>query len=146
MTTEDIINRFNRQVDDSSELSSDEELALLNQVYKEIQLLRSWEWLKKSATGTTSTTLPYIALPSDFRAFSPNREYEYQYGNGSVVFVGTNYQPFRVVSWSNRRNYRDLDGYCYLDIPNSRLYFTKQPTEAKAIEYDYLMYAPDLTA
>ena len=74
MTAEEIIARFNLQVDDSSELSSTEELALLNQCYREIQNDRSWEWLKTEETATTSISVPYIALPSDFRTLSPNME------------------------------------------------------------------------
>jgi hypothetical protein len=50
-----------------------------------------------------------------------------------------------VIPFSRRREFRDMDGYCYLDIPNARLYFTKQPTSAQAIEYDYVMVAPALT-
>ena len=138
MTTQDIIDKFNLIVDDASELSSDEELALLNDVYGDVCDDREWEWLKSTATGTTSTSVPYVALPSDFKKIAPN---EY---NKSVVFVGTDYQPYRVVSFSDRRNYRDQSGFCYIDIPNQRLVFTLQPTEVKDIEYDYIKIAPDL--
>ena len=144
MIASEIIARFNLQVDDSSELSSTEELALLNQCYREIQNDRSWEWLKTEATATTSISVPYIALPSDFRTLSPNMEGAYQYGNESVVYVGVDYEPFRVINFSNRRDYRDRNGICYIDIPNSRLVFTKQPSSARSVEYDYLMKAPDL--
>lgn len=165
MTWEDIILRFNLQVDDSTELSEDESLALLNQVYREVQNNRAWEWLKTSYSGTTSTSVPYIALPSDFKMLSPNfngiggysfsnvgvpRWYTSLFtpenvGNESVVFVGTNYTPYRVIPFSSRRNYRDVSGYCYIDIPNSRLYFTKQPTVAESVEFDYIKRATDLT-
>jgi hypothetical protein len=40
---------------------------LLNDVYGDICDDRDWEWLKATATGTTSTTVPYIALPADFK-------------------------------------------------------------------------------
>jgi hypothetical protein len=138
MITQDILTKFELIVDESSELSDAEELDLANDVYGDICDDRDWEWLKATATGTTSTTVPYVALPADFKKVAPN---EY---NKSVVFVGSDYQPYEVISFADRRNHRDEDGYCYIDIPNQRLYFTLQPTEAKAIEYDYIKIAPDL--
>lgn len=139
LTTAEIISRYNLQVDDASELSSDEELALANEVYNTICNDRPWEWLKRTYTGVTSTTLAYVALPSDFKELSPNSY------NKSVVFVGTDRSEYLVVSLSSRRDYYNTDGYCYIDIPNQRLYFMKQPTEVKAIEYDYVSYPTALT-
>lgn len=139
LTWTQIIERFQLQIDDSSELSSDESLALANEIYNDIQNDRNWEWLKETYTWTTSVSVPYVALPNDFKTLSPNK-----YGT-TVIFVGSTYQEYKVVPFSNRRQFRDTDWYCYLDIPNSRLYFTKQPTSAQAIEYDYVMVAPALT-
>lgn len=139
MTGTTIIEKFNLQVDDSSELSDSEALALANDVYGDICDDRDWEWLKKTATGTTSTSVPYIALPADFKNVLPN---EY---NRSVVFVGTTFREYLVIPFSSRRDHRDQDGFCYIDVPTSRLYFTKQPTAAEAIEYDYIKIQDDLT-
>ena len=139
MITSAIITRFELQVDDSSELSSTESLALAQEIYDDICNDRPWEWLKATATGTTSTVVSYIALPADFRELSLNKD------NKSVIFVGSDYQEYKVVPFSSRRDYRDQDGICYIDIPNSRLYFTKQPTAAEAIEYDYIKNPADLT-
>lgn len=135
----DIIARFNLQVDDSSELSSTEELALANEIYTDIANDRQWEWLKTTATGTTSISVPYVALPADFKELSQNKE------NRSVIFVGTDYSEYEVVPFSSRRDYRDQDGFCYIDVPNQRLYFTLQPTSTKAIEYDYIKRPAALT-
>lgn len=132
MTGTNIIERYNLQVDDASELSSAEELALANEVYVDICNDRDWEWLKSTATGTTSTSVAYIALPSNFKQLIPNKD------NRTVIFVGTDYQEYEVVPFSSRRDYRDQDGFCYIDSVNLRLYFTLQPTSAKAIEYDYI--------
>jgi hypothetical protein len=140
MITSDIILRYELQVDDASELSSAEELALANEVYTEICDDRPWEWSKTTATGTTSTSVPYIALPADFKELSLNRD------NRSVIFVGTDYAEYLVIPFSSRRDYRDMDGFAYIDIATSRLYFTKQPTTAKTIEYDYVKIPAALTA
>lgn len=139
MIGSDIIARFELQVDDASELSTDESLALANEVYVAICDDRPWEWLKTTATGSTSTSVPYVALASDFKSLTPNSE------GYSVIFVGTDYQEYRVVPFSSRRDYRNQDGYCYIDVPNQRLYFTLQPTSVKAIEYDYIKRAAALT-
>lgn len=136
--TQDILTKFELQVDDTSELSDSEELDLANDVYGDICDDREWEWLKKTATGTTSTSVPYIDLPTDFKTICPNKD------NISVVFVGDDYKEYIVIPFSSRRDYRNQDGFCYLDIPNSRLYFTLQPTSAKSIEYDYIRIAPEL--
>lgn len=138
MVTSEIISRFNLQVDDSSELSESEELALANEVYSDIQDDRAWEWLKSEYSGTTSTSVDYIALPDDFSYIMPNSYDE------AVVFVGDAYEEYKVVPFSSRRNYRDQDGFCYIDIANSRLVFTLQPTESKSVEYDYIKIADPL--
>lgn len=131
-------------MDDSTDLSSDEELALLNKVYQKICADRPWEFLKKEVTATTSTSVPYVSLPTDLQYVISN----YDQDDSSalpVVFVGSTYTPYKIVSWSKRRTYRDQSGYAYLDLPNSRLYFTVQPTSAEPIEYDYLSFPPALT-
>lgn len=138
MLNTEIIARFRLQVDDATELSSDEELALEQEVYDEVCNDRPWEFLKKTKTDTTSVSVPYVALPVDFKMMSQNSE------NESVVFVGVNYDEYKVVPFSSRMDYRDMDGYCYVDKSTSRLYFTLQPTTAKSIEYDYIHIPPAL--
>lgn len=138
MTGTQIIAKFNLQVDDSSELSDVEALDLANDIYGDICDDRQWEWLKKTYTGTTSTSVSYVALPSDFRELSLNKD------NRSVIFVGTSYREYEVIPFSSRRDYRDQDGFAYIDVANSRLYFTKQPTSAESIEYDYIRIPDDL--
>lgn len=138
MITSEIIERFRLQVDDASELSSDEELALANQVYYDTCDDRPWEFLRKTKTGVVSTSVPYITLATDFKSFFPNEIGE------SRVYIGS--KPYTVVSSASRMTYDGVDGYCYLDIPNSKLYFTKQPTSALSYEYDYICVPPPLTA
>ncbi len=139
MLTSNILKRFELQVDDSSELSSDEELALANEIYSDIQNDRDWEWLKTTYTGNTSTSIPTVTLPTNFKKVIPNKD------NRSVIFIGTDYSEYEVIPFSSRRDYRNMSGYCYIDIPNNNLVFTLQPTEVKQIEYDYIKRASDLT-
>jgi hypothetical protein len=133
------ITKFNLYMDDTSELSSTEEGALYDKIYNKISTDRPWEGTKSSATGTLSTTLPYVSLPSNFAYLVSNQNYSRsgEYGAGPAILVGTDYTPYKVVSWSDRRQYRDAEGYAYVDFANSRLYFTKQPTSALSYEFDY---------
>lgn len=140
MTATEIITRFNLQIDDASELSDSEALDLANEVYEEVANDRPWEWLRATVTATLSPSLPYVALPADFKQIMPNLD------NEAVVLVGTNYTPYKVIPYADRHSYRDQFGYCYVDTINSRLVFTKQPTVADAIEYDYVKIQPALTA
>lgn len=138
MRTTDILAKFRLQVDDASELSSQEELDLANDVYGTICDDRDWEWLKSTATGTLSTSVDYVALPANFKKLIPN-EYSKSY-----VLVGDSYEPYLVIPFSSRREYRNIGGYCYIDQANMRLVFTKQPTTASSYEFDYIIVAPDL--
>ncbi len=70
---------------------------------------------------------------------SPNKD------GRSVVFVGTDFSEYTVVPFSSRRDYRNQNGFCYIDLGTSRLYFTLQPTSAKAVEYDYIKRPAALT-
>lgn len=139
MNGQAIIDQFNLYVDDSSELSSAEELMLLNKIYRQVLDEKDWAFLRRSFTGQTSASVAYINLPDDFKNITVNY-YEDQEPD-QVVFVGPNFDRYKVIPFSERRNYRDTDRYCYLDMPNKRLYFTKQPTSVKDIEFDYI-YAP----
>lgn len=150
MIASEIISRFETQVDDMTELSSVDELILLNKIYKKILAGRPYEFLKKAFSGTQSTAVPYVALPSDFCYLSYNNNYteDNQIAKQPVVFVqsGSAWQPYKIISYSDRRQYRDKTGYAYIDIVNSRLVFTSQPTSAAAIEFDYIYDPANLTA
>lgn len=142
MTREQIITGFELYVDDMTELSTAEEQALFEKVLSEIYSERPWEFLKTSATGTLSTSVPYVTLPSDFGYLTENTQNSDTTTNYNVptkaVLIGTSYNPYQIVNYSDRRQYRDQEGYAYIDIPNSRLVFTRQPTVASSYEFDYL--------
>jgi len=147
MTKAEIITKFNLFMDDTSELSSVEESDLFDKVYRRINSDRPWEGTKQEATTTTSTTVPYVDLEDNFLFLTANYNYtENNFEAGMpVVFRGSNFSPYKVVSWSDRRRYRDNEGVAYIDVANSRLYFTKQPTSVEPVEYDYHGQATALT-
>jgi len=138
MTKLELINKAILYLDDSSELSTQEFSDLFDKCYRLINADRPWEGTKTAFTGTTSTTVPHVALPTDFLYLVANNNYTEQseYAKGPVVFRGTDYTPYPVVSWSDRRQYRN-QACAYIDFAGSKLYFTVQPTVAESVEYDY---------
>lgn len=135
-----VITKFELYAGDETELSSVEEMDLLQKIYSKVCAEEEWECLKTQFTGVQSTTVPYVALPDDFITMVRNKD-----RNQKVVYVGTNYDPYIVVTFDERRNYRNQKGYCYVDVAQNRLYFTKQPDSAESIEYDYTAFPDELT-
>lgn len=139
MTKSEIITKAQLYLDDTSDLSTMEVSDLFDVKYAELNSRKPWEGTKKEGTGTTSTSLAYVSMPSDFRYLVQNANHtdsSYE-ALRPVIFRGSTYTPYQVVSWSDRRQYRNQSGYAYIDIVNGRLYFTEQPTVAEAVEYDY---------
>lgn len=146
MTKSQIITKAQLYLDDSSELSTQEFSDLFDKFYRIFNSSHTWEGTKAEGTGTTSTSVEYVALPADFLYLTANHNHTDQSyeADRPVVFRGTTYKPYYIVSWSDRRQYRNTEGYAYIDFPNSRLYFTKQPALAEAVEFDYHAQQPAL--
>lgn len=150
MTLAEIIERFHVLVDNQSELPTDVEEAIANEEYQNICSDRPWEFLKTSATGTLSTSVPYVALPDNFASLCENNQETGTVGvqgdmGAKVIFIGSNYNPYPVVNWSDRRQYVNQEVF-YIDIANNRLYKAKQPTSADSYEFDYLKVPETLTS
>jgi len=146
MTKLEIITKAQLYLDDTSELSTQEFSDLFDKMYRKITRMMPWEGTKTEGTGTTSTSVAYISLPSDFLYLTTNANHttsDFE-AEGPVVFRGTNYDEYGVVSWSDRRQYRNSNK-AYIDFTNSRLVFTVQPTVAESVEFDYHAQATALT-
>lgn len=132
-TAQDIITKFELYLDDTSELSSSEELDLLNKVYLDVCSDRPWEFLKKQASGTvlTDTVGSYITIPTDFSMFTTKDEQ-----NKPIIYIGSSYDEYKVVNFSDRREYREQSGYAYMDMANGKIYFTFAPSST-TYEFDY---------
>lgn len=154
MISTEIITEFERIVDDVTELSSVEELALLNRVYFRVCTERPWEFLKTEVSGTmlgSGLDGFYATLPTDFAFFIE----DYQYTDNAiapqtnsapkVVFVGTNRTPYKIVNFSDRRQYLGATGYAYLDLANSKVVFTGTPVST-TYSFDYIKVPAVLTA
>lgn len=143
-TVSDIIRDFELFMDDTTELSETEEIRLVEKHSVRIAELLPWELLKKSYSGTVSATTD--SLPTRFSYVLENDNYSNtnEYGEGPKVYIGSNYSPWNVVSWSDRRNYRNRKGYVWVDHANSVMEFSENP--ADTVEYDYIEYPATLTA
>ncbi len=146
MTASEIITNFELQVSDVTELSSSEELKLLNRIYQRVCSDRPWEFLKTNATGTLSGSGVdgfYITLPSDFAYFYENYTYTdnaistQMNSSPRVIFIGSSFAPYTVVNYSDRRQYLGSTGYCYVDLANSKIYFTGTPVST-SYSMDYI--------
>lgn len=153
MIASQILTAFELQVDDITELSSTEELQILNRVYQKVCTDRPWEFLKTNATGTMSSdaTGYYITLPSDFAYFSINNEYTDNTieapntASPTVIFVGTTLTPYQVINFSDRRKYATFSSVAYLSLSESKIRFTGTPVST-TYDFDYVKFPATLTA
>lgn len=145
MLTSEIIQKFELYVDDTTELSSAEELDLANKIYHKICDDRPWEFLKKEATG--SIVANAITLPTDFSHILNN--YQYTQNNTeidtnqrpAVVFV--NGTPYLIINWSDREKYQSATGICYIDYAANQIKFPS--SVSGTYSFDYKFVPADLT-
>ena len=150
MKASDVLALFEQYTDDNTELSSGQELILLQKKFNQVWNDRPWEFTKATASGTFGLTIPHIPKPSDFSNFIENNGYTDNTASvdnnaaQKVIFVGSSYAPYQIINWSDRRQYRNTSGYAYLDLPNSGITFTVTPVAADTYEFDYKKQPPTL--
>lgn len=146
-----VITTFEQYVDDATELSSTQELALLQKIFNHVWSERPWEFAKTSVAGTFALTVPNIPKPTDFHSFVENNLFtddtQSPQNNAAakVIFIGVSYSAYQIINWSDRRQYRNQSGYAYLDLPNNGITFTATPAATDTYEFDYKKLAPTLT-
>lgn len=155
LTASQIITLFELQVNDITELSSSEELALLNRIYQKICLDKPWEFLKTQASGSilSDATGSYITPPVDFAYFTENNNYTdnsmgtFNNAAPKVIFVlsyGVAYQPYQIINFSDRRQYINRGGFAYFDAGSNIIRFTGTPA-GTTYEFDYIKVPAVLT-
>lgn len=152
-TATELITIFETQVNDVTELSTSEELVVMNRIYQRVCDQKPWEFLKTPATGTMSGSGVdgyYITMPSDFGYFYENYNWtDNQYSTQinktpMVIFIGTTRTPYYIINYSDRYQYLGQTGYCYLDYGNSKIYFTGTPVST-TYAMDYIKVPATLT-
>lgn len=144
LTGRDIITKFELYKDDTSELSSVEELDLAQKIYNEIVIEREWEFLRKNYSGVTLSD-GSVAIPSDFLGFMKNySEDDTSFvPEKAVVFVGTD--PYPVIPMGNRSFQGGLGNFFYADLSAGKIKSTAGLGAGVAISFDYKMRPPALT-
>ena len=137
----DIITKFELFMDDSTDLSSQEELDLLNKIVQEVASSRVWQILLKEHTEVVSGTS--INLPSDFAYLTDNANYTDSSYEASRPAIFIDDQPLKVISYQDRRSRKDQDGYAYIDIAQNKLVFTT--SQSGTVSFDYSYVPADLT-
>lgn len=133
-TTQDIISKFELFIGDSTELSTTEEVDLVQKVCTKIYNSDEWEFLKKEATGTINGT--EISQPSDFdRNLSVQR-----------IYIGTNKREFIQVPFDRRREFDNQNGYFYYDARQGKFIFTVAQNDTYSFDYLYIPDAVDLVS
>lgn len=133
-TTQDIISKFELFIGDSTELSTTEEVDLVQKVCTKIYNSDEWEFLKKEATGTINGT--EISQPSDFdRNLSVQR-----------IYIGTNKREFIQVPFDRRREFDNQNGYFYYDARQGKFIFTVAQNDTYSYDYLYIPETVDLVS
>ena len=151
MTGQTVITKFEQYVDDTTELSSSQELDLLQKIFNKVWIAKPWEFTKASIAGTFVLSIPNIPKPADFSSFLENNlstDNSVSVENNAapkVIFIGSNYSPYQVINWSDRRQYRTKLGYAYLDLPNNGISLTGSPIGVDTYEFDYKKRPPTIT-
>ena len=128
----DLIASFEEYVDDGTELSSTQELALLNKVYIDVWTDRPWYFSVKPASVAVSGTT--AALPSDF-AYVCSQNIIEEVDN-KIVWIGTTY--YIIVPYTDRYLYNTRAGFCWVDYANSNLVFST--SVSGTVTYDYVYF------
>jgi hypothetical protein len=148
LTGQNIIDKFEVYLDDTSELSAEDELDLADDICRQIYNDRPWEFLKKPYAGTTDGTNA-IALPTDFgylletEEFTDNSRVVEMNASPKTILVGGN--KYQVVNFSDRRQYANRGSFCYVDLLNKQIVFTVTPASGLAVDYDYIHVPAKLT-
>lgn len=140
MQPDEIIKQFEVYVDDLTELSTEEEYALLTKVLETVYNDRSWEFLRKTATVTTdtATTAP---LPADFVSVMNNySENPYNaIAEIPVAYVGG--IPFKFIPRGTA--FQKAGGnYVTVNLATNKLEFLASIGAGVQVTFDY-KYAPD---
>lgn len=145
MNGQQLIDQFRVETDNQDDLSLAEVLQLANDVISDILDDRDWEFLRKTATGTLDTINTEFDLEDDFREISSNFVNDGELVN-KVMYVDTNFEPYTFITMAERRNYRDLHGYVYIDHRQQKFVLTKLETiDSRIFEYDYIFVPDDIT-
>lgn len=145
LTGQQIIERFELYTDDTTDLSSDEEIILANDKLRLIYMEQPWEFLRRKKTGVVEND-GKITLPADFDEFLENFSDDPSYGESTmkVVYIGGQKAPYLVVPMG-QRNANNFSNVCWIDPSDGKINFSQNPGTGAIYEFDYKTSPDDIT-
>jgi hypothetical protein len=145
LTGQQIIERFELYTDDTTDLSSDEELILANDKLRLVYMEQPWEFLRRKKAGVIESD-GKITLSSDFDEFLENFSDDAAYGEPvmKVVYIGSQKAPYLVVPMG-QRNANSFSNVCWIDPSDGKINFAQSPGVGASYEYDYKTSPDDIT-
>lgn len=142
LTGQQIIDRFELYTDDTTDLSSDEELILANDKLRLIYMEQPWEFLRRKKSGVVESD-GKITPPADFDELMENYSEDPTIGEPitKVVYVGRS--PYLVVPMG-QRNANNYSNVCWIDPTDGKINFAQNPGAGAAYEYDYKTSPDDI--
>lgn len=152
MTGTEIIQKFELYTDDTTELSTAEELALANDKAKIIYQEMPWEFLRKAFSGVTNAD-GTITAPADFVHFMHNYSEDptQSLPDQAVVYIN-GYTPYFVVPMGARNNYNSQNGIfgdrniCWFNPSTQKIEFPVSPGGGVQAGFDYQRLPADFVA
>ena len=143
LTGQQIIDRFELYTDDTTELSSVEELILANDKLRVIFMEQPWEFLRRSKKGAVESD-GKITVPTDFDEFMENYSEDATLNEPlqKVVFIGSN--PYHVIPMGQRSS-SGLGNVCWFDPSDNKINFAQSPGAGASYEFDYKTSPDDIT-
>ncbi len=143
LTGQQIIDRFELYTDDTTDLSSDEELILANDKLRLIYMEQPWEFLRRTKAGSIESD-GKISLPADFDEFMENFSDDGYEAVEKVVYVGEGKSPYRIVPMGQRMA-NSYNAVCWIDPSDGKINFSQSPGTGASYEFDYKTSPDDLT-
>lgn len=144
LTGQQIIDRFELYTDDTTDLSSDEELIVANDKLRLIYMEQNWEFLRRKKSGTIESD-GKITTPTDFDELMENYSEDPTISEPllKVVFIGSSKNPFFVVPMG-QRNANQYSNVCWVDPADGKINFVQSPGAGASYEYDYKTSPDDI--
>ncbi len=143
LTGQQIIDRFELYTDDTTDLSSDEELILANDKLRLIYMEQPWEFLRRKKSGSVESD-GRITPPTDFDELMENYSEDPTIGEPITKVVYVDRSPYLVVPMG-QRNANNYSNVCWIDPTDGKINFAQSPGSGAAYEFDYKTSPDDIT-
>ena len=144
LTGQQIIDRFELYTDDTTDLSSDEELIVANDKLRLIYMEQPWEFLRRKKTGVVGSD-GKITPPTDVDELMENYSEDPTISEPllKVIFIGSQKSPYFVVPMG-QRNANQYSNVCWVDPTDGKINFVQSPGAGTPYEYDYKTSPDDI--